>query len=300
MAHSPLTPSQLERLQVLFELVVEQPAVARIAILEAEAPDDPQLRAEVLELVRLHEHAERQLRSPLSGPITRDPAAETDHWIGRRMGAYQITRLIGVGGMGAVYEGQRADDAFRKSVAVKILHRSAESTLAIQRFLAERQILASLNHPNIAALLDGGVTADGQPYLIMEYIDGQPITRWCDDRRLAVRARLELFHDVCAAVQGAHQNLVVHRDIKPANILVSPEGRVKRLDFGIARLLSTHQDSDHFPPTLAGHRSFTAEYAAPEQIRGLVVDTRADVYALGVVLFELLTGRRPFDPKGLL
>ncbi|HLS47298.1 MAG TPA: serine/threonine-protein kinase, partial [Gemmatimonadales bacterium] len=261
------TPASIERLQQLFELALDHPAAERASVLRAREPGDPGLCTEVLQLVAIHEEAEQQPRNPLASPVQLDQPGEPDRWLGARIGAYQIVRLIGQGGMGAVYEGQRADDAFRKGVAIKLLHRSAESAQAIERFLAERQILASLNHPNIAALVDGGVTDDGQPYLIMEYIDGQPITRWCDERRLTIRARLKLFGEVCAAVQGAHRSLVVHRDIKPANILVCPESRVKLLDFGIARPLAPDRDTDSGPPTLPGHRSFTPDYAAPEQIR---------------------------------
>ncbi len=295
MADTPLTPARLEQLQALFELALEHPAGDRAALLEDRLPGDPVLHAEVLALVRAHEREESALRSPLSASLLSDAADREDRRIGTRVGAYQVLRLIGIGGMGAVYEAARADDEYHKRVAIKFLHRVTESTSAARRFRAERQILASLSHAGIAALLDGGVTADGQPYFVMEYIDGEPITAWCDARRLSVRDRLGLFLQVASAVQSAHRALVVHRDLKPGNILVASDGQVKLLDFGIAKLLRREDDPDPLPATRAEQRTFTPEYAAPEQVRGLPVGTAADVYALGVVLFELLTGRRPFD-----
>jgi serine/threonine-protein kinase len=194
----------------------------------------------------------------------------------------------------------RADDQFKKRVAIKLLRPSVEGDLAVRRFRYERQILATLSHPNIAALLDGGVTADGQPYFVMELVDGTPITRWCNERRCTIAQRVELFLQVCAAVQHAHQALIVHRDLKPGNLLVTDDGTVKLLDFGIARLLREQEGLDQLPPTRGGQRAMTPEYASPEQIRGLPVGTPGDVYALGVVLFELLTGRRPLELEGKL
>jgi serine/threonine-protein kinase len=296
MDDASLTPARLARLQSLFEEALERPPAQRTAFLEARTSDRA-LRDEVLALLKAHERDEAEFKSPLSASILRDADTGRDRWVGTRIGAYQVVRLLGVGGMGAVYEAHRADDQYRKQVAVKFLHRNAGSDAALRRFRAERQILANLNHPNIATLVDGGVTADGQPYFVMEYIDGQPITRWCDDRKLGVRDRVELVRQVCAAVQSAHQGLVVHRDLKPGNILVTADGRSKLLDFGIARLLV--QDDDPAQPiTLVGLRSFTPDYASPEQVRGRPVGTTADVYALGVVLFELVSGRRPFNLQG--
>jgi eukaryotic-like serine/threonine-protein kinase len=202
--------------------------------------------------------------------------------------------------MGAVYEAVRADDEFNRRVAVKLLRRGLESDLALRRFRNERQILADLAHPNIAALLDGGTTPDGQPYIVMEYVEGAPITRWCDERRLPARERAALLARVCEAVEYAHRNRVVHRDLKPGNILVTEDGTVKLLDFGIAKLIAAADDAGAADPTMTqlGQRAFTPEYAAPEQFREQRVGPAADVYALGVVLFELLTGRRPFEVQG--
>ncbi|MGH7593481.1 MAG: tetratricopeptide repeat protein, partial [Gemmatimonadales bacterium] len=181
----------------------------------------------------------------------------------------------------------------RQRVAIKLVQRGLDSDIALARFIRERQILASLQHRNIAALYDGGVTPDGRPYLVMEYIEGEPITAWCAARALGVRQRVALFRQVCAAVQHAHQNLVIHRDIKPGNILVTTDGTVKLLDFGIAKLLDADDGDDAMPLTQGGARAYTPEYASPEQIRGGALKTTSDVYSLGVVLFELLTGRRP-------
>jgi serine/threonine-protein kinase len=298
MSSEPITPTRLEKLQALFEETLEQPPESRTTFLNSRVPDDNALREEVLALIRAHERDESGFRSPLSPSILVDAATGEDRRMGSRVGAYQVTRVIGVGGMGAVYEAVRADDQFQKRAAVKFLHRNSGSESALTRFRAERQILANLNHPNIAVLLDGGVTDDGQPYIVMEYVDGSPITTWCDDRKLGIDERLELFTQVCAAVQSAHRSLIVHRDLKPGNILVDNEGRVKLLDFGIARFLNPDTDASSMPTTLSGQRSFTPDYASPEQLSGRTVDTRADVYALGVVLFELLAGRRPFDLNG--
>ncbi len=297
MANDPLTPTRLEKLQTLFEEALDQPADLRTAFLDTRT-SDATLRGEVLALIRAHERAESDFRSPVSASTLLDAASAEDRWIGKRVGAYRIKALVGVGGMGAVYEAARDDEQYQKRVAIKFLHQHVRSEPALTRFRAERQILASLNHPNIATLVDGGITVDAQPYFVMEYVGGKPITQWCDQGRVTVRGRAELYLQVCAAVESAHRNLVVHRDLKPGNILVTDEGRVKLLDFGIARLMSTDTESGELPPTLSGTRSFTPDYAAPEQMRGSTVDTRADVYALGVILFELLAGRRPFDLRG--
>lgn len=294
MTESRLTPAYLERLQELFEAALDQPAEARDAFLLSAAPDDAALRNEVHALLVAHERSDTRLQRALPD-FTQGGAAAVDRWIGKHVGAYEIVRLIGVGGMGAVYEGQRADAQFTKRVAIKFLQRVTGGPDVIRRFKAERQILASLSHPAIAALLDGGVTDEGDPYFVMEYIDGQPITEWCDARQLSIRERLPLFQQVVAAVQTAHQALVVHRDLKPGNILVTSDGRVKLLDFGIARLLPSEASAGAQPSTMSAVLSFTPDYAAPEQVRGEPSGTGVDIYALGVLLFELLTGQRPFQ-----
>lgn len=213
--------------------------------------------------------------------------------IGERIGAYRILRAIGRGGMGAVYLAERADGAFDKLVAIKILKRGTDTDEVLRRFRSERQILARLNHPNIAGLLDGGETDDGLPYFVMEYVNGIPITTYAREHKLTVADRLNLFRVVCSAVGYAHQNLVIHRDLKPNNVLVSDTGDVKLLDFGIAKLV----DEAEFNVTLTLHRAMTPEYASPEQVKGQPVTTVSDVYSLGVLLYELLAGERPYKLK---
>ncbi len=196
--------------------------------------------------------------------------------------------------MGNVYLAIRADDQYRKRVAIKLIKRGMDTDTILRRFVMERQILANLEHPNIAQLLDGGTTTDGLPYFVMEYIEGQPITRYCDERRLTTAERLELFRHVCSALQYAHQHLVVHRDIKPSNIMVTAEGAPKLLDFGIAKLLTPNWATETDDATLSMMQVMTPEYASPEQLRGQPITTASDVYSLGVVLYELLSGHRPY------
>ncbi len=292
MGDFSLTPTRVVRLEALFDEALSRPESERESFISAHASDEPELLSELRALLVAHARSDGQLESPL-----RTRADQSAQRVGARLGAYEVGRLIGEGGMGAVHEAVRADDQYRQRVAVKFLRRSSASDHSVRRFRAERQILANLQHPNIASLIDGGVTPDGQPYFVMEYIDGEPITRWCDSRSLDVNARLALFRQVCAAVSAAHRKLVVHRDLKPGNILVTAEGTVKLLDFGIAKLLRDEGDTDE-PMTQVGQRAYTPEYASPEQVRGLHVDTSTDVYSLGVVLFELLAGQRPFVLQG--
>ena len=210
---------------------------------------------------------------------------------GRRIGPYAVVREIGRGGMGAVYLAVRADDEYEKEVAIKVVKRGMDTDVVLRRFREERQILANLAHPSIAGLLDGGTTEEGQPYLVLEYIEGQPIDRHCQAGKLTVRERLLLFRGVLAAVHHAHQNLVIHCDLKPRNILVTPAGEPKLLDFGIAKMLSPEAGASR---TVTSLRQMTPEYASPEQVRGEVLSTSTDVYSLGVILYELLAGRRPY------
>lgn len=207
-----------------------------------------------------------------------------------RIGPYRIERELGRGGMGTVFLASRDDDQYRKQVAIKLVRAGVDSDTLLRRFRAERQILASLEHSNIARLLDGGATEEGQSYLVMEHVDGEPIDTYCDRLHLDIDARLRIFRAVCAAVQHAHRNLIVHRDIKPANVLVTAEGEPKLVDFGIAKLL----DAEAAAPTMTMARMMTPEYASPEQVRGEVITTSSDIYSLGVLLYELLTGRRPY------
>ncbi|MGC2234576.1 MAG: protein kinase [Pyrinomonadaceae bacterium] len=220
-----------------------------------------------------------------------------DSMIGQRIGVYELKKEIGRGGMGAVYLAMRADGEFDHSVAIKLIKRGMDTDLILKRFRRERQILAALNHPNIAFFYGGGSTADGLPYFIMEFIEGERIYRFCDDNRLNIAQRLEIFRQVCDAVEAAHQIQVIHRDIKPSNILVKTDGKVKLLDFGIAKVLDTESEAADNEPTATQMRVLTPEYASPEQICGEPVTPASDIYSLGVVLFELLTGHRPYRLK---
>lgn len=298
---------RMRRVEAVLDAVVTREPTQWPALLDEACSGDADLRREVEALLARLDTASRFLDSP-AGAIAASLVAETresegrlaaDSFSGRRIGAYRIDRELGRGGMSRVFLAGRADGQFDQQVAIKLLRPGLDSDLDLERLRAERQILATLNHPNIARLLDGGVTEEGLPYLIMEYIDGQPLDRYCEERRLSVRQRLELFRTVAEATEYAHRNLVVHRDLKPSNILVAITGTVKLLDFGLAKLLQ--RDSQTATPTTrAGHGWMTPEYAAPEQIRGTGVNTVTDVYQLGVVLYELLAGRLPFADHGSL
>ena len=277
----------------------------RRAYLEQACPDDPDLRAEAASLLDAAEQADAFLGAPaLAGglrvtadldPTVRELSPSADDLGADRIGPYQVLGLIGHGGMGSVYRARRADEAFEKVVALKVVRAAVDSQFVRTRFHAERQILARLEHPHIARLIDGGTTEQDRPYLVMEHVDGERIDRWAERRGLDIDARLRLFLPVCSAVAYAHRNLVVHRDLKPANILVTAEGMPKLLDFGIAKLLETGEGGE---PTLTMAALMTPEYASPEQVRGEPITTASDVYALGVVLYELLTGRRPYRLRG--
>lgn len=215
-------------------------------------------------------------------------------FLGERVGPYRVLRMLGEGGMGAVFLAERDDGQFRQEVAIKLVRRGLLSRNVQNRLRVERQILATLDHPNIAKLLDGGTAPDGTPYIVMEYIDGEPIDVYCDRNMLTVNERLQLFRTVCSAVYAAHQNLVVHRDLKPSNILVSRNGVPKLLDFGIAKLLDERQLMQTLAVTHADVRLMTPDHASPEQVRGEPITTASDVYVLAILLYELLTGLKPF------
>jgi eukaryotic-like serine/threonine-protein kinase len=292
---------RMRRVDAVLDAVLTREPTQWPALLDEACSGDAELRREVERLLERLDTASRFLDSP-PGAIAAALIAETreaerglsaDSFAGRRIGAYRIDREVGRGGMSRVFLADRADGEFEQQVALKLLRPGLDSDLDLARLRAERQILASLNHPNIARLLDGGVTEEGLPYLVMEYIDGQPLDRHCADWDLSVRQRLELFRSVAEATEYAHRNLVVHRDLKPSNILVTATGTVKLLDFGLAKLLQSDSPTA-MPATRAGHGWMTPEYAAPEQIRGTGVTTVTDVYQLGVVLYELLAGEPPF------
>jgi serine/threonine protein kinase len=283
------------RVKDLFQAAVDRPPDARGPFLDEACENDAELRSEVESLLASHEEAGRFLSEP--APLGRDPEAASSGTAPTRVGPYRVLEVIAQGGMGTVYRAARDDDAFQKTVALKLVRGGAASTeYALRRFRQERQILARLQHANIATILDGGATEGGQPYLVMEHVDGRPITTYCDEQGLGTRDRLALFVQVCAAVQYAHQNLVVHRDIKPDNVLVTNDGAPKLLDFGIAKLLAAGVDPDA-APTATMLPALTPQYASPEHVRGEPVTTVSDVYSLGVLLYELLTGSRPYAVK---
>ncbi len=293
------------RIDELFAAALEQPSAIRESFVRQVSGDDHDLYREVTSLLHAAIAAESALGDsastfarPLLSVVTTD-RAERDEGVeeGTAFGAYRILREIARGGMGAVYLAERADSNFRKHVAIKVVKRGVDTDEVLQRFRAERQILASFDHPNIARLIDGGVAPDGRPYLVMDYVAGKPITSYCDERRLTVEQRLSLFETVCQAVQYAHQRLVVHRDVKPSNVLVTEQGTVSLLDFGIAKVLDDEAGSDS-PQTRTGVHVMTPEYAAPEQVLGTTITAATDVYSLGVLLFELLAGVRPLRLRG--
>jgi serine/threonine-protein kinase len=278
------------RIEALFDHAVELTAAERAHFLDAECRDDAALRQEVDSLLAEHDAEPAFLETP--APWT--PAGEdADDAPAEAIGPYRVLRLLGRGGMGQVWLAERQEPGFRQQVALKLMRRGMDSDDLIARFRTERQILASLNHANIARLLDIGATAQGRLFLVMEYVDGIPLVDYCDQHRLDVRQRLQLCRSICAAVHHAHRSLIVHRDIKPGNILVTAEGVPKLLDFGIAKMLDARGDfaSPHTRPDV---RLLTPEFSAPEQLRGEPVTTACDVYALGIMLYLLLAGRHPF------
>ncbi len=296
--NSDLDAERWQAVKTLFDAALEAEAPQRDAFLDDACAEDIALRSEVESLLHAHE-AEGPVDRAMAEMTSLHRPADESALQGLRIGPYELIEELGSGGMGRVFLARRADGQFDQHVALKLLGMGFPSPEAHTRFLAERQILATLDHPHIARLLDGGVTEAGQPYFVMEVVEGQPIDQYCEAHRLSLPKRLRLVLDVCDAVQYAHQKLVVHRDLKPSNILVTDDAQVKLLDFGIAKLL----DPDavlpgEAPRTRTGLLPMTPDYASPEQVRGTAITTASDVYQLGVVLYELLTGRRPYRVEG--
>src|SRR2546423_6757334 len=298
-----MSPERWKQIEEVLQSALDLSESERGGFIASACADDDALREQVEALVHQYEQAGDFIEAPAvavagftggSGLNTTLEGAGEDPMAGRGVGSYRIVREVGRGGMGAVYLAERADSAFHKRVAVKVVKRGMDTDFILRRFRHERQILASFDHPNIARLLDGGTTDDGLPYFVMEYIEGQPVYRFCDAQRLSVSERLRLFCQVCDAVTYAHQHLVVHRDLKPSNVLVTKDGAPKLLDFGIAKLLNPEMMPETVTPTASAMRLMTPEYASPEQMQGLTVTPASDIYALGVVLYELLTGHRPY------
>ncbi len=282
-----------KRANEIFSAVVDAAEDERSALLDQLCGDDETARAEVESLLAYHEDD--------TGPLSDNTAVELIHtaepkpWVGRRLGPWEVDGLLGRGGMGTVYSAHRADGAFEQKVAVKTLTLGVLDRDGVERFERERRILASLKHPNIAHVLDGGATDEGLPYLVMEYVAGVPIDTFCETEGLSVEARVDLFREVCAAVEHAHGRLILHRDIKPTNVLITADGQPKLLDFGIAKTLSGSAEE---AITRVGQARLTPEYASPEQFQGEPLSTSTDVYQLGVLLYRLLAGRPPFKQEG--
>ncbi|HLM03126.1 MAG TPA: serine/threonine-protein kinase, partial [Pyrinomonadaceae bacterium] len=289
-----MSPRQ-QKIEKVFQAALTMDEPERTVFLSETCAGDAEMREEVEKLLtgELPENT-------LAGETAAAAAAEDrelNAMIGRQIGVYRLVREIGRGGMGAVYLAERSDGAFDQKVAVKLIKRGMDTDLVVRRFRNERQILATLNHPNITRLLDGGSTAKGLPYFVMEYVQGEQLYVYCDKRRLSINERLRIFQKICAAIEEAHRHKIIHRDLKPSNILVRADGEPKLLDFGIAKLLDPDFGATVMEPTATHLRMMTPQYASPEQISGETVTTASDIYSLGVLLYELLTGHRPYRVK---
>lgn len=287
-----------QQVRRIFEEAVALPLPERMPFVDAACAEDAALRTEVLGLLEADADDTPFLDDGLPQEALRLFAKEAlPNHQGQRIGPYEVVRELGHGGMGTVFLAKRVDGQFTQQVAIKRVRYGRHHEALVQRFQQERQILASLQHPHIARLLDGGVTDEGVPYLVMEYVDGIPLDQYGEQQQLSTADRIRLFQTVCDAVQYAHQNLIVHRDLKPSNILVTGDGTVKLLDFGIAKLLGPEPSDSLLTGT--GWHLLTPAYASPEQVKGTPITTASDVYSLGIILYELLTGQRPYEVKGL-
>src|SRR5580698_3815300 len=283
----------------VFQGALERPFAERKQYLADVCGDDPELLSEVESLLENDRDAESALRSLVADDLTEMTKSSVSSDLGSQVGPYLLVRELDSGGMGVVYLAVRSDDHYFQIVAIKMIRKGLESADLVQRFRVERQILATLNHPNIGAILDGGETKEGRPFIVMEFVEGQPITLASEASGLPIRQRIELFRSLCSAVHYAHQKLIIHRDIKPSNVMVTPEGVVKLIDFGTSKPLEPQLVLKDDTPTLSGFRMMTPDYASPEQLQGEQLTTATDVYSLGVLLFELLTGSRPYTLRGL-
>lgn len=289
-----MTPDRWKQIEEIFNRAIELPLNQRPIFLQGICGNDQELFSEVESLLQQDDQTGSMLKTIISRAADSLSQKDTSDLSGKRIGPYRITGLVGKGGMAEVYKAIRDDDQYQKQVAIKVIRHDRVSLL-IGRFWHERQILANLEHPNIARFLEGGTTEEGIPYLVMEYIEGDPVTVYCNKYNLTIRQKLELFKSICNGVQYAHRNLVIHRDLKPSNILVTADGVPKLLDFGIAKLLNPDLAAEYPGATVTSYRMMTPEYASPEQVRGEQVTTATDVYSLGAVLYELLTKERPYQ-----
>lgn len=281
------SPKTWEKVKLIFKEARSLEPENRLDFVKSACGDEPQILAEIVPLISALNEASDYIHKPIFAAV--------GSYESKKIGNYRMTRELGRGGMGIAMLANREGDDFEQQVAIKILKRGLDTDEIVGRFYRERQILASLRHTNIARLLDGGTTDEGLPYFVMEFIDGLPLIRYCETKGISVREKLKLFEKICSAVGYAHRHLVVHRDLKPSNILVEEDGTVKLLDFGIAKILS--QDGDDTASTHFENRMLTPEYASPEQVRGDGITTASDIYSLGVILYELLTGKLPYSFK---
>ncbi len=289
-----MNPDRWQQIKIALHRALQLDGASRLAYIDEIGANDPDLRLELESLIAAHDESEESfLNVPAAAIEDISEIDGSDPWVGKRIGPYQLIEQVGSGGMGEVYRAIRVDDEYQKQVAIKLIRVGQDSAFVVQRFRNERQILASFEHPNIARLLDGGTTGAGLPYFAMEFIQGEPIDVYCDRHKMDTSARLCLFLQVCGAVQYAHQRLIIHRDLKPNNILVGTDGTPKLLDFGIAKISELGEGSGDTAHTKSIYRMLTPGYASPEQAGGNPITTSSDVYSLGVILYELLTGRKP-------
>ncbi len=288
-----MTSEDWQKVKEIFNAALDLPPDERHSFVGKNCTDN-ELREEVEALLASSDEAENFIEDPALTRVSHLVTAEKmPSYIGKQIGSYKIEKEIGKGGMGAVYLATRADKEFDKKVAIKLIKRGFDTDEIIERFRHERQILAALEHPNITRLIDGGSTDDDLPYLVMDYVEGLPLNKYCAEKQVSLDARLDIFLQICSAVTYAHQNLIIHRDLKPSNVIVSDDGTPKLLDFGIAKLTAPNSSAT-LGGTQTNFRVMTPEYASPEQVNGQVVTTASDIYSLGVVLYELLTNTRPF------
>lgn len=288
-----MNPTRWAKISDIIETVLEKNENERSAYLTQVCGKDTALRQEVESLLSYQDTVENNIfeNNQLNLLLSPDNNQLTDNFIGKQIDKYKLISLLGEGGMGAVFLAERTDGEFEQQVAIKLLKQGFISKIALNRFVSERQILARLHHRFIAQLLDGGTTNEGLPYLVMEYIEGLPLLEYCNKHNLELKERLEIFQKICSAVQYAHQHLVIHRDLKPSNILVTNDGEPKLLDFGISKLISLDGTNSK---TQTEFQAMTPGYASPEQLKGENISTSTDVYSLGVILYELLTGKPPY------